>query len=122
MIKSNQLYDKLKFVAQILLPSLGTLYYALALIWKLPNAEQVSGSVLAVDAFLGAILGLSNVQYKNDPDNFDGDLIVDDGTPGPNPDTTAVYNEHPKTFKDNAEVRLRVKRVDTSPKRPSQGR
>lgn len=60
---SNKTYDVLKFIAQILLPALGTLYFALASIWGLPYGEQIVGTITAVDAFLGAILGISTKKY-----------------------------------------------------------
>lgn len=63
---SNEVYDVLKFVAQILLPACGTLYFALASIWGLPYGEQIVGTITAVDAFLGACLGISTKQYKED--------------------------------------------------------
>lgn len=75
-IKSNKLYDRLKFLAQIGLPALGALYFALAGIWGLPGAEQVLGTVLAIDTFLGVILGLSSAKYQADPDGH----IAPDGT------------------------------------------
>lgn len=62
----NEVYDALKWIAQILLPALGTLYFALAGIWGWPYTEQVVGTITALDAFLGVLLGLSNVQYKKD--------------------------------------------------------
>ena len=61
---SNKVYDCLKFIAQILLPAIGTLYFALARIWELPLAEQVVGTITSVDAFLGALLGISSIQYN----------------------------------------------------------
>ena len=61
---SNEVYDVLKFIAQILLPACGTLYFALASIWGLPYGEQIVGTIAAVDAFLGACLGISTKQYK----------------------------------------------------------
>lgn len=61
---SNKVYDILKFVAQILLPALGTLYFALAQIWGLPYGEEIVGTITAVDAFLGALLGISSASYK----------------------------------------------------------
>lgn len=64
---SNETYDKLKFIAQIILPALGTLYFALASIWGLPYGEQIVGTITAVDAFLGACLGISTKQYEKDP-------------------------------------------------------
>lgn len=66
MRMSNKVYDVLKFIAQILLPALGTLYFALARIWNFPYAEEIVGTITAVDAFLGALLGISTMQYKKD--------------------------------------------------------
>lgn len=61
---SNKTYDILKWIAQILLPGIGTLYFALAGIWNLPLADQIVGTITAVDAFLGLLLGISTAKYK----------------------------------------------------------
>lgn len=61
---SNKTYDTLKWIAQYLLPAIGTLYFALARTWGLPYGEQIVGTITAVDAFLGAILGISTMQYN----------------------------------------------------------
>lgn len=60
---SNSTYDKLKFIAQVVLPAAGTLYAALAGIWGLPYAEQIVGTIVAVDTFLGVVLKISTYQY-----------------------------------------------------------
>jgi hypothetical protein len=60
----NKVYDVLKWIAMVVLPALGTLYFALAGIWDLPYAEQVVGTVTAVDTFLGVMLGVSSMHYK----------------------------------------------------------
>ena len=60
---SNETYDLLKWIAQILLPALGTLYFAIANIWGLPYGEQIVGTLTAVDAFLGVCLGISSDNY-----------------------------------------------------------
>ena len=64
MKMSNKVYDVLKFIAQILLPALATLYFALAKIWGFPYAAEIVGTISAVDAFLGALLGISTMQYN----------------------------------------------------------
>ena len=64
MKMSNKVYDVLKFIAQIILPAIGTLYFALARIWGFPYAEEIVGTITAVDAFLGALLGISTAQYN----------------------------------------------------------
>ncbi len=61
---NDKLYDVLKWIAMILLPAIGTLYFALAGIWGFPYAEQVVGTVTAVDTFLGVLLGISTAQYN----------------------------------------------------------
>lgn len=63
---SNKAYDVLKWIAQILLPAVGTLYFALARIWDLPLAEEIVGTITAVDAFMGVLLGISSAQYYKD--------------------------------------------------------
>ena len=62
---SNKLYDVLKWIAQILIPALATLYFALAGIWNFPYGEQIVGTLTAVDTFLGIILGISTANYNN---------------------------------------------------------
>lgn len=64
MVLNNKTYNILKWIAMILLPACGTLYFALAGIWGLPYGEQVVGTITAVDTFLGVILGLSSTQYN----------------------------------------------------------
>ena len=66
MKMSNKVYDVLKFIAQILLPALATLYFALAKIWGFPYATEIVGTISAVDAFLGALLGISTMQYNKE--------------------------------------------------------
>ena len=64
MKMNNKVYDVLKFVAQIVLPALATLYFGLAQIWGLPYAEAIIGTISIVDAFLGTILGISTYNYN----------------------------------------------------------
>ena len=64
IIKNDKIYDVLKWIAQLFLPALGTLYSALAAIWGFPYGEQIMSTILAIDTFLGAILGISNMNYK----------------------------------------------------------
>ena len=65
MILDNKVYDVLKYIALIVLPALGTLYFALSSIWGLPYGEQIVGTITAIDAFLGAWIGVSWSNYNN---------------------------------------------------------
>lgn len=60
---SDKVYDCLKWIALVVLPAIATLYFALAGIWGFPYGEQIVGTITAIDAFLGALLGISNVMY-----------------------------------------------------------
>ena len=66
MKMSNKVYDVLKYIALILLPALGTLYFALAKIWGFPYAAEIVGTISAVDAFLGALLKISTDNYNKE--------------------------------------------------------
>lgn len=61
---SNKVYDILKWIAAIVLPALGTLYFALANIWGFPYGEEIVGTITAIDTFLGVVLGISTVKYN----------------------------------------------------------
>lgn len=60
----DKVYKILKYIAMYVLPALGTLYFALATIWGLPYGEQIVGTITAIDAFLGAVLGISTAAYN----------------------------------------------------------
>jgi hypothetical protein len=61
---SNKIYDILKWIALVVLPALGTLYFALAQIWGFPYGAEIVGTITAIDAFLGALLGISTTIYN----------------------------------------------------------
>ena len=64
MKMTNKIYDVLKYIALIVLPAIGTLYFAVAGIWGLPYGEQVVGTITAIDTCLGALLDLSAYKYN----------------------------------------------------------
>lgn len=63
---SNETYDKLKYIAQIGLPCIATLYFALSKIWGLPYGTEIVGTITAVDACLGGLLMLSSDKDSNE--------------------------------------------------------
>lgn len=94
MIKNNKLYDLLKHITQITLPALGTLYFALSQIWGLPNGSEVVGTIVAVDAFLGVMLGISSAQYNNSDARYDGHIKVNaEGTATLSLDSDAIASK-----------------------------
>lgn len=77
MVFNNKVYDALKFIAQIFLPGLGTFYAAIAAIYGFDGAfesEHVVGVIIALDTFLGLLLGLSSKSYSAKELEFDGEF------------------------------------------------
>lgn len=69
---SDDVYDKLKFLAQVVLPGVGALYFALAQIWGLPKPEEVVGTITAIDVFLGLFLVKATQKYNESDAWYDG--------------------------------------------------
>lgn len=102
----NKLYDRLKFLALVLLPALGTLYFGLDELWGWNHGLQVVGSISLIDTFLGVVLHLSTNQYYKNGQNFDGTLNVTDEQPPQllvqlNSDPTDLPGKHSVEFNIN---------------------
>lgn len=65
---SNEVYDILKEVALTVLPALSVFIVAVGKIWNIPFTTEISGTIMAVDTFLGACLHVSNKNYIEDKD------------------------------------------------------
>lgn len=77
----NKTHDILKYIAMIWLPAFGTLVFALTDLWSVSWGQQAVGTIMALDTFLGVILGISTRTYNMAGGNFDGHLIVDQEDP-----------------------------------------
>lgn len=69
---SNKLYDILAIIGRLILPALGTLYFALAKIWQLPLAEEIVGTIAAVTTFLNTLLKVKSDQWYAELDDGEG--------------------------------------------------
>jgi len=63
---SNRLFDVLKWVAILFLPALAILIRTVFAIWKIPFGEEISSTIVALQVFLGAILGVSTLNYNKE--------------------------------------------------------
>lgn len=61
---TGPVYDRLKWIAVVALPALGTLWFAIANIFTLPLANEVLGTIVALDTFIGALIGVSTKRYN----------------------------------------------------------
>lgn len=70
---SNRLYDVLKWCAILFLPALAILIKTVFAIWQIPYGEQISSTIVALQVFLGAILGVSSIRYSKAGEEVDED-------------------------------------------------
>lgn len=83
---TSKAYDRFKFLALVILPGLGALYFGVAEIWGLPYATQVVGTLTVLDTFLGLLVKrASTIHQRQDdiaPVIADLNLLTDfDGVP-----------------------------------------
>lgn len=61
---NSKVYDIMKWCVLVFIPALTTAYVGLSAIWGWPYAEEVAKTSAIVCTLLGALLGISNLQYK----------------------------------------------------------
>lgn len=64
MQMSNKLYNTLKWVALVALDAVGLFYSTMSSIWGLPFGDQVLATCTATSLLIGALIGISSIQYK----------------------------------------------------------
>ena len=63
-IFNDRWYNVLKYLAMIALPALALFIKTVFVIWGIPYGEQISATIVALNALLGALLGLSTIAYN----------------------------------------------------------
>lgn len=76
MTLSDKTYNRLKWIAQYLLPALAALWLGLAKVWNLPLGSEIGATISLIDVFLGAVLGISSKNYQGD-----GSLVINTEDP-----------------------------------------
>jgi len=116
-VLNDKAYKLIKLIAQIILPGLGTLYAALAGFWGLPNVEQVVGTIVAVDTFLGLLLAQSSKSYYNGDAPYDGDMVVHPAGPDGKQQIKLELNSDPAELlgKDQVSFKVLSQEVPTTP-------
>lgn len=64
MIFNDRVYQILKWICLVCLPAIATLWFALGKIWGFPYLAEVEGTIIAIDTFLGALIGVSTISYN----------------------------------------------------------
>lgn len=64
-IFNDRIYNVLKYLAMIAFPALAVFVNAFFPIWNIPYGEQISQSIMVINALLGTLLGISTIGYNN---------------------------------------------------------
>lgn len=67
---SNKTYDIMKWVVQLLIPALITLYGVIGSTLNIPYTQEILTIAGAVDVFLGTILKISTDNYNKENDTL----------------------------------------------------
>ena len=68
---TNKTYDLLKWLCIIAFPALATFYAVVAKIWGLPFETQIPSTITAIVTFIGALVGVSRLNYRGEEDGQD---------------------------------------------------
>lgn len=73
IFKNSKWYDVLKWISLVCLPAIACLWYTLGKIWNFPYLAEVGATIVAIDTFLGALLGISSIRYNARLENENGE-------------------------------------------------
>lgn len=112
---SPKVYDVLKWIALVLLPALGALYFGLGQIWKFPAVEEVVGSITVIDTFLGILLNKSSKNYRQATatlQNFEtaGEMVITQNQDGEVTGMKMFADQDPFIVQADQVVSFRVRR------------
>lgn len=80
IFQNNKVYDVLKWIAMVGLPAIACLWFTVGKIWGFPYLAEIEATIVAIDTFLGALLGISNIRYQNKMEGILGDGGGEDDT------------------------------------------
>lgn len=63
---NDKVYDFLKWIALIFLPAFAVFYGKVGPVWGWFRPDDVVYTIVAVEMFLGALLGVSTAQYNKE--------------------------------------------------------
>lgn len=62
----DRIFDALRWVCMLCLPAIATLVSTVGAIWSIPYAPEIADTVVAVNAALAMMLGISTINYNKE--------------------------------------------------------
>lgn len=105
---SDTLYNRLRFLSVIVLPALGSAYFALAGLWSLPKPDEVVGTIVILDTLMGIVVRTARRSYEKSEARFDGTITV---TPDEDPARSNLRVQlDPEAIAGKDEVTIKVRK------------
>ena len=74
-IPTNKLYDRLKILGLVVLPSLSSTYFAISELWGWPYESQITGTIAIANVFVGVMVTrFRKIHNDKNNDSYDGTL------------------------------------------------
>lgn len=61
----NKIYDILKWIAVVVIDAVALFIKAVFPVWNIPYSDEITTTLIAIGTLLGAILGISAIQYQS---------------------------------------------------------
>lgn len=65
MTLPDKVYNFLKWLCLIAMPALSVLISVIFKVWEIPYAIQITTTINAIAVFIGALIGVSQINLKN---------------------------------------------------------
>lgn len=107
MTINRPFYNILNFIAQILLPALGSLYFIQSQVFHFSHIGEIVGTIMIVDLFFGFLVWLC-------PKPYDGQIVVYEDPDGEKKTYSLELNSDPeKELESKKQLVFRVTPVKT---------
>ena len=63
---NDKLYDILKWITLVCIPTLATAYVGLSVVWGWPYSSEIAKTSAVICAMLGGLLGISTATYNKE--------------------------------------------------------
>lgn len=70
---SDDVYRVLKWLGLIAFPALATFYGVIGKVWSIPYTAEVVTTITAIGTLIGALIGVSTVNYNKGKDDKEDD-------------------------------------------------
>jgi hypothetical protein len=107
---SKRTFDLIKYFIWIVLPTAGTVYFVLALVWGLPAEKEVLGSIVVIQTAVNVVLGINANSFAVTSTKPSGTIEITESL-----DKTTYsleLDEGPEMLDDMEEIVFRVKKMN----------